>query len=300
MSSSQLPSPASFANTTLLYSSHISDWAIYFDPSQPEICQYRIQQFEARGGANSQGTALYEINSLGDNKWQILIQKISPNTINAYNFKNPEFDHTDTFDFKIIFWTHSFNLQSLDGQPVIAATGNVYDEQGTPMWTDNERSMDLIFQRGKNFQGISEHPGFSEESFANTTLLYASRMSKWGIYFDLNESGKCQYWGQPFEGCEGTETQGVGFYTIDFLDEEQWQISIQGIDPQETDSNSPDSFGFKIIFWIDYFNSQAFDHEMVIIATGNVYDDRGTPMWPGGERVMDLVFRRGKSLLEDG
>lgn len=300
MSSSQLPTSEFFANTTLLYSSHISDWAIYFDPSQPEICQYRIQQFEARGGANSQGTALYEIKSLGDDKWQILIQRIAPNTINTSNFKNPEFNHTDAFDFKIIFWVHSFNPQSLDGQTVIAATGNVYDEHETLMWTGDERSMDLIFQRGKNFQGISKYPGFSAESFADTTLLYASRMSNWAIYFDPNESGKCQYWGQPFEGYEGTETQGVGFYTIDFLDEEQWQISIQGIDPQGTDSNSSDSFGFKIIFWIDYFNSQTFDHEMVIIATGNVYDECGTPMWPGGERVMDLVFRRGKFLLEAG
>ncbi len=129
-----------FINTTLLYTSHMSNWAIYFDPSQPGHCQYCAQQFEGRGGGKTQGTALYEINSLGQDKWQIAIRGADPDNINALNFT-------------IIFWIDSFDSQSLDHQTAIAATGNVYDDHETPMWPGGEKAMDFVFQRGKSLQG---------------------------------------------------------------------------------------------------------------------------------------------------
>ena len=134
----------------------------------------------------------------------------------------------------------------------------------------------------------------SSQVFTNTTLLYTSHTSSWSIYFDPSQPGNCQYFAQQFEGRGGGKTQGTARYTINSLGANQWQISIRGTAPSDTNA-----LNFKVIFWVDSFNSESVDQETVITATGNVYDDDETPMWPGGERAMDLMFQRGKSLSGD-
>lgn len=131
-SSNQPQTPTDiFANTTLLYTSHMSDWAIYFGRGESGQCQYFAQQFEARGGATARGTKSYSINSLGSAKWQISTQGTKPDDVS-----------------NIVFWINSLNPRAPDNQTVIEASGNIYDRNGKPMWPNGERDMKLTFRRG--------------------------------------------------------------------------------------------------------------------------------------------------------
>lgn len=126
--------------------------------------------------------------------------------------------------------------------------------------------------------------------FANTTLLYASHMSEWTIYFGGGESGQCQYFAQQFEGRGGGTSRGTNSYSINSLGNAKWQISIQGTKHDDVSN---------IVFWINSIDLQVSDNQTIIEASGNIYDYNGTPMWPSDEREMDFVFRRGKHLNDN-
>ena len=135
-STQPLNTPNIFANTTLSYNTHMSDWFIYFGRGESGQCPYFAQKFEGRGGEKERGTKSYSINSLGNGKWQILIQGTS-----SHNVSN------------IIFWTSYVNLTASDNQPVIKAVGNIYDRDGqNPLWPNGDRVMDLVFTRGNHLK----------------------------------------------------------------------------------------------------------------------------------------------------
>ena len=71
-------------------------------------------------------------------------------------------------------------------------------------------------------------------------------------------------------------------YTIESQGEAKWKITI-GWDGAKDDTQ-------EIIFWI----TEGDMRYGTLKAVGNVYDAKGQPMWPSGEKSMEMLFTSGK------
>jgi len=122
-----------FLNCTLTYSSHSSYWSFYLDKEPKGKGTYLSKLFEAKGGATSDGEFNYTIEHQGDTKWKI----------------TTSWDGAKDDTQEIIVWITEGDMRS----GTLKAIGNVYDSKGLPMWPDGEKSMEMLFTRGKHLSG---------------------------------------------------------------------------------------------------------------------------------------------------
>lgn len=119
----------SFLNCTLTYTSHNAEWAIYLDKEAKGKGSYLTTIFEGKGGGTYSGDVSYEITPQGGTQWKI--------TLNWGEAKDVQ---------EIIFWISEGDIRS----GTLKAAGNVYDAKSQPMWPEGEKSMDMLFTRGKH------------------------------------------------------------------------------------------------------------------------------------------------------
>jgi hypothetical protein len=124
--------------------------------------------------------------------------------------------------------------------------------------------------------------------FLNCTLTYSSHSSYWSFYFENELRGKGPYLSKLFEGKGGASYDGVVNYVIEPQGEAKWKITTSWEEAKDDTQ--------EIIFWI----TEGDMRSGTLKAVGNVYDLKGLPMWPDGERSMEMLFTRGKHLSGGG
>ncbi len=123
------PAPHPFADTTLFYESHTSDWAVYLGESSAGTAPYVGQQFEGRGGARTSGSYSYRVKKTPDGRWLLELRGPS-SAISQTVVVLPNFTKV--------------------ARGATKGTGNILQPDGQPLWPGGMDAMTFTFLPGRH------------------------------------------------------------------------------------------------------------------------------------------------------